>query len=54
MRIPTCQGQAVFDTAKQADYVADGLTLEFGVIFDAVPCGSHFHVEDSGVPYDCS
>lgn len=45
-----CHAEANFRTEAQAEYVANGLTGEFGTVFQAVPHDDHFHVFDSGVP----
>lgn len=45
--IPDCQGEARFNTERQAWYVADGLIIEFiGSIWDVVAHSGHWHVRE--------
>lgn len=43
-----CLGHATFDTERQAEHVAKGLTEEFGTVWVVVTHDEHFHAIDTG------
>lgn len=47
MTNPQCQGIARFDTEKQARYVAQGHTHEFGTLFVHIQHDDHWHVVEA-------